>query len=484
MKDLKHSGRRAFLKGLGGAALSLPLLEYTHGKAWADGGVQKRFLTVFSHGGTVSNVYQGWPRSGGWRADGSGNGHGIDLWAPASASESLAVGPIHESLAPYQDKLLVLQGIDNGAANQQGEYGGGGHGTANVTALTAANITTPGDDAMALGPSIDQVLAERLAMTQPTRFDRIHLMVPGHQYGSPYFRASGERVTGETDPRTAFNTIFEGVSTDGAPDPAFLRQQLRRRSVLDGVMEGFALFRNTVSANDLHVIDAHLEHLRALERQLDATMPAMCVPPSEAGMGASSPDVIGRLHAQIIVAALRCGLTNVANLEIADILTPWAPDGLQVDSAFGIGHSLHHYARDIGMTGPEHSIYDGWMLEMLENRQWRMSLARDIIEGLADPTFSEGGATILDNSLLLYTSEFSNGSVHVTRNLPILLAGSAGGYFRTGRNVNYDTGDGVDIQTTESTHNLFTSILQAFGGTDDHFGSDHVTHRGPIPNLT
>ena len=53
---LKHSGRRAFLRGLGGTALALPLLEYTHGDAWAaDGDATLRFLTVFSHGGTITD---------------------------------------------------------------------------------------------------------------------------------------------------------------------------------------------------------------------------------------------------------------------------------------------------------------------------------------------------------------------------------------------------------------------------------------------
>jgi hypothetical protein len=486
MKSLMHSGRRAFLMGAGGAAVALPLLEYTHGKAWAGGASQKRFLTVFEHGGTVSNMYQGWPRENGWRADGSGEGHGYDYWMPTGTGEALELGLIHQDLEPHKSKVIVFTGIDNGAAVEQGEYGGGGHGTSNVTALTAANISGPGDDSDSLGPSIDHVVAERLAARQPVRFNRIHLMVEGHHYGSPYFRGAGERVYGEGDPRVAFDTIFEGVTASGGPDPAFLRRQQRRRSVLDGVLEGMDRFRGRVSTRDLHMIDAHLEHLRALERELamlDA--PPMCSPPSETGGGDLAANEIAPLHVQIIVAALRCGLTNVANLEIADILTPWTPAGLQVESGFGIGHSLHHYARDLGVTGPSHDLLDPWLREMLDNRRWRMSLTRDLIAALDDPLFAEGGQTILDNSILIHTSEFSNGSVHTAYNQPVLMAGSAGGYFRTGRHVNYNTMAGrYDYSTRESTHNLFVSILQALGETDEHFGSDHVQHRGPLPNLT
>ncbi|UJR79341.1 DUF1552 domain-containing protein [Sandaracinus amylolyticus] len=482
MNDL-HSGRRAFLVGLGGAIISLPLLEHTHGRAFAQGPAPKRFLTVFEHGGTISNMYRGWPNGdGGWRADGRGEGHGLDYWAPASTSETLALGPIHQDLAPWASKLLVLQGVDNRAGILQSEYADGGHGTANVTALTAADISDPGDDAVSRGPSIDHVLAERLAAIQPARFSRIHLDVSGHHYGSPYFRAAGERVEGEPDPRAAFDSIFEGVTGDGAPDPALLRRIRRRRSVLDGALDQLARFRSRVSASDRAAVDAHLEHLRALERELDALeTPPMCAPPDEIAE-ASRAEVIGPLHVRIIVAALRCGLTNVANLEIADIITPWVGG---TDWGYEIGHSLHHYAREIGPEGPSAGQHDQWVSEMLANRRWRMSLVRQLIEGLDDPTFLEGDRTLLDNSLVLCTSEFSNGAVHVAYNVPVLLAGSAGGYFRTGRNIDYDTAPGaLEYTSRESTHNLFTSILQAFGGDDAHFGSEHAVHQGPLPELT
>lgn len=480
----KHMGRRLFLQGAGTAAIGLPLLEYTHGHAFAVGGAGRRFLTVFEHGGTISN------QSNRGRHDGTGSNHGEDWWAPADRGEALVLGPIHEPLAALRDDLLVLTGVDNRAATGQDPYSRGGHGIANVTSLTAADITTVGsgddEEQIALGPSIDHVVAQRLAARFPARFERIHLKVRGHQYGSPYFSASGERVGGEQDPRIAFETIFAGVTPDTGPSPEYLHLQARRRSILDGVSEGFARFRTRVSAADLRVVDAHLEHIRALERELaDLELPAMCVPPdaptdpSDAG-----GDVIGPLHARLIVAALRCGLTNVANLEISDILTPWTEAGLRMDSGFGIGHSLGHYAREVGPTGENAGQLDDWLAEMLDNRRWRVGLVRQILEGLDDPAFPEGGGTMLDNSLLLHTSEFSEPSGHISYNQPVLLAGSAGGYFRTGRHVSYDTASApTEYSTTQSIHNLFTSILHAFGGDDAHFGSDHAPSRGPLPGL-
>lgn len=479
---LKHSGRRAFLRGLGGASLALPLLEYTHGNAWAaDGDANLRFLTVFSHGGTISNMNKT------TRYDGTGNQHGLDLWRPADPmAAALALGPIHQPLQPWSHKLVVVEGIDNKAAIAQDQYGLGGHDISNGSVLTAGDVVSGGG--MAQGPSIDHVVAQRLAARQPVPFDSIHLKIAGHQYGSPYFTGPQQIVSGETSPRAAFDTIFDGV-TGGEPDPQIVLRNTKRGSVLDGLMDGYSDFHSRVSMRDRHVVEAHLDHLRALEQQLQD--PVVCEPPTGIDVDQGPGDVVGPLMADIIVAALRCGLTNVANLEISDILSPWTSAGaLEGGLGLGhpIGHALHHQARDIGPTGPLSGIYDDWMTYTLENRRWRMSLIARLLEGLDDPDFPEGDGTLLDNSLLMCTSEFSNGSRHSAWNLPVLLAGSAGGVIETGRFVTYNQAavgnpNTMQYASDESVHNLYTSVLQAMGESDTHFGNGDAAHQGPLPGL-
>lgn len=482
MRDLKNSGRRAFLRGAAGAALALPLLELTHGEAWSADSGPKRFFTVFSHGGTVTD------QSHGSLHDGTGNYLSENYWKPGDPGEDLVLGPIMAELEPYKQKLLVLQGVDNAAAGEQAQYGSGGHDISNVTALTCAEAENPWDDPTSLGPSIDHVLAERLAQTQPVKFSRIHLNVAGHQYGSPYFSGPRQRVSGESSPLSAFNTIFEGVSADPEPDPAFMHRQRLRKSVVDGVLVGYNDFKGKVSQRDKHTIDAHLEHLYALEAELGAS-PVRCEPPTGIDENGGGADVIGPLHVKLIIAAIRCGLTNVANLEIADIVTPWTEVGTPMNSAFEIGHSLGHYAREVGPTGENAALAQTWLAEMLDNRRWRMSLFKQLIEGLDDPNFMEGDSTLLDNSCVLWTSEFSDPASHVSAGIPLLMAGSVGGYFRTGRHLDYNTYAAADpntrqYATNESTHNVFTSILHAFGYSDAHFGSEHAKHQGPISGLT
>jgi len=55
-------------------------------------------------------------------------------------------------------------------------------------------------------------------------------------------------------------------------------------------------------------------------------------------------------------------------------------------------------------------------------------------------SFAEGDKTVLDNSATVWFQEMSDGDSHNLNNLPILQAGSAGGYFKTGWAVNVDGG--------------------------------------------
>ena len=148
--------------------------------------------------------------------------------------------------------------------------------------------------------------------------------------------------------------LFEGVRGDEAPDPQLVRRNAMRRHVLNGTMSSFNSLRRVVSSHDRQVLDAHYDHLSALSSEIEALAqepPAACVPPS--GIAGGAPNEIASAHAKVIVAALRCGLTNVANLEIADIIAPWTPSGTQVESAHNIGHSLGHIQRGYG---PEHGL--------------------------------------------------------------------------------------------------------------------------------
>ena len=478
IKELRNSGRRAFLRGLGGCALALPLLDFTHEKAVAQSTEAQYFVSFFAHGGVISNQGKGSKIN-----SGNGNESGTNLWAPADLGEQLVLGTHHSPLQSHVDKLLVLQGLDNYATREQAQYGTGAHRLNNALALTCSD-SQPGPDGKpsAGGPSTDFVLGDHLSQQHATKFDRVHLFVHAHNYGSPYYSGPGQRVSGEKDPIAAFNAIFSGVTGDEGPTPEQLEQFAKRRSILDGVLASYNEAKGVVGQRDLMSIEAHLEHLYELEQELSAPAVQCTVPTVNDPSGG---DKIAEEHAKIIVAALRCGLTRVANLEIGDIITPWTATGHPVSSA-NIGHSLHKLQRSVGATGADSNIHDQWLAEVTDNHLWRMSIFKILVDGLADPTFAVNGKTMLDDAVMLYTSAFSEGANHSGSNMPVLLAGGAGGQWNTGRHLDFRSTDpaGSTYDTDWSTHNLFSSILQAFGAPDINFGNGQAPHAGPLNGLT
>jgi len=479
MKDLKNSGRRAFLRGVGGIALALPLLDFTHEVAYSQTTLAQYFLTFFPHGGIICN------QSANGLYDGSGKESGANLWKPADPGESLVLGTHHAPLEPWRDKLLVLQGLDNWATRQQAQYGTGGHRLNNALALTVSTAQNgPDDEPRAGGESIDFAVADVMMQRNPTPFDRMHLYVPAHNYGSPYYSGPGARVSGESDPVVAFNTYFAGVTGDEGPSPEQLHAFATKRFIIDSVLDSYHDARKTVGARDRASIDAHLEHLYELESELQAPT-IQCARPDDIIDADGDTQKIAELHVKIILAALRCGLTSVANLEMGDVITPWTTTGHPL-SGVTLGHSLHKLQRSVGAAGDDAAIYDTWLAEVTDNHLWRAEIFRQLVEGLDDPDFAQGGNTMLDNAIMLYTSEFSEGARHCGSNMPALLAGRAGGQWNTGRNLYYaSTPEGSSEWATDwSTHNLYRSILEAFGAEDTNFGNGDAPHAGGLQNLT
>ncbi|RYZ08417.1 MAG: DUF1552 domain-containing protein [Myxococcales bacterium] len=498
---LRNSGRRAFLRGVGGLALGLPLLEYTHEKAWAQTlGRARRLVVVFNHGGETMCMQKSGLRAGNPKVpDYDPAMPQIDHWLPKPGSTFGVAHEIFEG-TDLESKLTVIRGLDNAAA-RKGRYGGD-HGLSNTTSLTArasgcedgasaSGDKCPGGDEAetATGASIDWVAAQRLQKTQGGPSNPLALFVPGHYYGSGFFwgEKGEQRTEGEINPRTAWNALFAGV-TSGEPDPeAVLRRELKV-SMLNSVMDGYKRFSGKLGQADKRILDAHFDHLSSLEREISGLeLSAQCVVPGQPAdlEDGGQQEKLAPLHAQLIVAALRCGACNVANLQIADILTPWAPSGLQLESAYDIGHSLGHWVSDLG----DPANVPRWELEMKENRAWRMGLVKIIADGLNSPDFLEDGAPLLDNSLIFYSNEFSTGGIHSSTDGPYMLLGGAGGYLKTGRFVELHkerlkNPASLEAGSSASTNDLYITLLNALGAADTEFGDMQFAYRkGPITEL-
>ena len=103
----------------------------------------------------------------------------------------------------------------------------------------------------------------------------------------------------------------------------------------------------------------------------------------------------------------------------------------------------------------------------------------------------EGDGTVFDNTVILQMNEFASGDHDITKAQPYILAGSGGGYFRTGQYRNYCTGNPDESEfrgsLSEPTrfgfhNNLMLSIMRSFGINDATFGDPRFCS-GPLAGL-
>lgn len=468
--------RRAFLKTSGGLVLSLPLLPSLARAQVAEG--PPRFVVFWESGGTLNN------RTTEFHYDAM---HPWNDWRPGGPPDAPVLGPIHDSLRPHADRLLFLSGVDNAAEPAE-------HQRADVSSLTAARALDAPGGPTAGGPSIDQVVARRLSERWPVPFPSVDLAVAGPTFGEPSYLAAAAPIAREPDPRAAFARLFGGLDV-GANAAELARLRAQRRSVLDGALAGFRLLDAQLGEADRRVLQAHQTHLREIERRLEAlesiVPEAACAPPEvgaiggwgpSADWGAAHPDfrrLIAPLQVDVMAQALICGLTHVATLYLPDTIEAFLPTPFQALAAQPSGHALGHVAHDLG--DPAAPYAQAWRAEVQANRAWKAAQVARLLDLFAP---HEG---LLDRTLVLHLSEFSNAAQHVARDLPIMLAGNAGG-LRTGRHLTFSEGGRgdtlethVDYKSSWSLHNVFTLILRQLGFDDPHFGDDTATYRGPLP---
>jgi hypothetical protein len=449
--------RRAVLQGALGLTVALPFLETfaTRARASGVGDRPKRFVLIHHMQGTVMNQ-----------------------WLPEGTERDWTLSPLLEPLAAFKDRMVVVAGLDNQVSRLN--HSGNGHQRPNTTHLTA--VPCRRDNAsLADGPSFDQVLADRLYDGAPYR--SIDLSV-GHHGGtrdgttrSPlHWSGSGTALTFLADPRLAYGRLF-GVDDDQA---AAERLRTRRASVLDGALAQFHALRPRLSTEDQRRLDDHADKLRDLERRVTAPPEGGCVPPSvvtpDGYDWAYDDDISGPLQYDLLVEALACGQARVGNILFRRGHNPEFP-WLTVDG---------------GPVVPK-SRYDNWHMMVHDGREepglvagfyWYAEQVALLLEKM-DAAVDEDGDNLLDTTCVVWTTEFGNGIGHNRRKVPYVMFGHCGPQ-GGGRFLSYMNGGADDNWARSDYHHtqLYTSLLQLFGGSDESFG--HVgdgVFQGPLPGL-
>ena len=435
--------RRAVLRGAGSVAIALPWLEIMRPeRAQAALGPAKCFVAVFTPGGTVP-----------------------ENWRPTGSEQSFTLGPILKPLESVQSHLLVLDGLDLKCKSGEQDQAG-------LIAWLTGTGQDMANDSFALGPSLDQVLKNRLSLGPIKSLELAVRWGTGKALGrttpigianyadTPTFDPIAPRL----DPVAIWQELF------GAPPPSELTWQ---RSMLDGVMRRYGTLSQRLGAADRQRLEQHLERIRELEQRigsLGCTGPTL-IDTSDynptAGLvqenGYSLPNPVtdaaipkvGKLMMDMLVMALSCNRTSVATLLWSDTeaahTLPWL--GLNEDMSFYMNDGGYHPA------------------EMTTIFTWYSEQHAYLIESLAQTPGQNG--SLLEETVLFFGSNVSHPATHSHVDMPFLLAGQGGG-LKTGRWVRYD----------HPSHNdLLVSLCNLCGDPRQTFGNrDFCT--GPLGGLT
>lgn len=434
--------RRELLRGLGLGLGCLPLLQAT--RSYGQPARQpRRFVCVMQPFGYRTSA---WLPSAG-------------VLGPSSLPDSTS------PLAPHKDHLIFLPGLTHPGISTCGSCGEQAYGALLGVSRRSTRRYLQSDIA-----TIDQVVAMGLQKAAPRPLPSLPLgvLVDARRSAVPlgarrcFWRGAGQPVDPEESPHALYARLFAGAA-DADADPV-KRLRLEKKSLLDYVRLELDEYRRTLGTEDRWLVDRHQDSMREIERDL-AALPlggATCAPELGAPVDARRPGnfaAVAELQQKMLVAALACDVTRVATLQLADS----TGSGLSLDFVPGIptGAEWARIARMDSATGPTDP-------KRLADR-WFMALFAKLLAAMST---GPAGATLLDQSVVLWATNMSDGNQGSVQRLPWLMAGRCAGYFRTGR---------VAETTGKPLHGVLAEICNAMEVPVEFYGDR--AFGAPMPGL-
>jgi hypothetical protein len=435
--------RRQLLKAATGALLASPLLPLLEARGQVPS-MPRRLLLVFTPHGTI-----------------------YDQWKPGGADTNFTLSPILQPLAAHKSKLVVIDGLRiNGDYHPNCALAPHPIGMSTLwTGCRVNDIETvvPGGNVpvgvWSTGPSIDQVIANRLSGTP---FRSLELGVQ-NSISQAAFRTiyTGARnaLNAQNEPRAVYGSLFAGINADAA---RLEKIRFEKQSMIDVHKAEVDAMIRRAGAQDRAKLEAHLTALRDLERQLAQNTAGACQAPGQpaaidSGAVENRPEVFDQ-QATLVTAAFACDLTRVASLQYSNghdnVPYPW------------LGYQGAHHdnlTHDEGSPGPR--------AIRIQICTWYAQKFAVLLDKLA--AVREGNGTMLDNTLVVWGTEVATGA-HNFDNVPFVVAGGGAGGVRSGRLLN--AGGAFH-------HRLLVSIAQFMGQNDITRFGDLDAASGGLPGL-
>jgi hypothetical protein len=363
-----------------------------------------------------------------------------------------------DPLAPYLDKLTIVQGLNG---KHVAPYHGAPYG---ALGGFKKEHGTP------LGETIDCAISKALPAVVPLLamgWESLPKMKSGPIHYASSAWGANKAVPMYCDPLLAYRNLF-GVAKPGKDRQDFEAEtelyDFARRGAqrLDARLPGAERekFRPYLEGHEeagerrralLKMADTLAKHAPALDDSF--TKPRFETDWWDASLG-------------VALGALKSGATNVVTIAsgLCTVGGTWTGWG-----ATTTGHTLGHTSQ---LENPD------W----LKIRRANMAMLVRIMKELE--SVPEGKGTMMDNTVIVYTSCAAE-SQHSTGNRwPFLLLGNLGGKLRTGRYLHYPLEPKAKSRTINA---LYTTLLHAVGAPRDRFnlegGLKDLDRAGPLPEL-
>ena len=416
----KHISRRTLLRGAG-AVIALPFLD---AMVPAQTALRKTVAQARSRLACIEMVHGA--------AGSTPVGASKNYWSPARDGRDFDFSYSLKPLEPFREYITIVSGTDARLAEAQAPTeGGADHFRSSAVYLTGAHARQTAGPDVSNGVSIDQLYAQKMA--GETRVPSIELCIEntglsescGFNYSCIYsetisWASATQPVEMVVNPRVAFEKLFGGSA--GA-------------SVLDGVASDAARLRGELGAGDRARLNAHLEEIRAVERDIEEIERhnAGVVERDRVTAPLGVPDSWEehvKLMFDLQVLAFASEVTRVAAFKLSRDTNNRVFPGSGVTTPF---HSLSHH---------------GERAELIEEfarlNRYHVSLLPYFLRKLKSTP--DGDGNLLDHSLVLYGSPMGDSSTHNHRKLPIVLAGHACGQLKG--NLHYVAAEGTPHANT------------------------------------
>jgi hypothetical protein len=261
-----------------------------------------------------------------------------------------------------------------------------------------------------------------------------------------------------SDPASTWDALFGHIDTkpDGIDVKAAKRQALAR-FVKHQLASIESRLRDTDSGPRAKLA-SHKNAMATLESRwgkLDS-LKSLCTPPArrtfDLGDHSQFPS-IASAQTDMLVAALACGTTRVASLQMAHTVGPLVMNWL-------------------GQSRTHHDISHLKNSDFVKSERWYAEQFAQLLDKLSHTADPKYGGTLLDHTLVVWAKEIGDANMHDGVDVPWILAGAR-----------QTIAPGRICDARGAAHNrLLVAICQAMGLTNDTFGSDSYG-RGPLDGI-